>query len=180
MTVDELNQVLAQASCLYTEQHVDNVLDQMAKQITASMAQFNPLVLCVMNGALVITGKLIPRLKFPLQLDYLHATRYREALSGTDLQWKVYPSMPMQGRHVLIIDDILDEGETLAQISQYCEKQQAASVRTAVLVDKQHDRRSDLFPVADFTGLYADDRYLFGSGMDYKGYWRNALGIYSI
>jgi len=180
VTVDELNQVLAQASCLYTEEHVDNVLDQMAKQITASMAQLNPLVLCVMNGALVVTGKLIPRLKFPLQLDYLHATRYREELTGTDLQWKVYPATPMQGRHVLLIDDILDEGETLAQISQYCEDQRAASVRTAVLVDKQHDRRSDLLPVADFTGLYSDDRYLFGSGMDYKGYWRNAPGIYAI
>jgi len=180
VTVDELNQVLAQASCLYTEEHVDNVLDQMAKQITASMAQLNPLVLCVMNGALVVTGKLITRLKFPLQLDYLHATRYRESLTGTDLQWKVYPSTPMQGRHVLIIDDILDEGETLAQISRYCEDQQAASVRTAVLVDKQHDRRSDLLPVADFTGLYADDRYLFGSGMDYRGYWRNAPGIYAV
>ncbi len=179
MTHEELKQLLEEATCLYSEQHVEHALEQMAKQITAAMADSNPIVLCVMNGGLVITGKLITRLRFPLQLDYVHATRYGDELTGKQLQWKAYPSTPLAGRHVLIMDDILDEGNTLAQISQYCSDQQAASVRTAVLVDKQHDRRCDDLPVADFTGLYADDRYLFGCGMDYKGYWRNAPGIYA-
>lgn len=180
MTNDELQRVLDNAACLYTEAHVEHVLDQMALQITAALSRLNPLVLCVMTGGLVVTGKLVTRLQFPLEIDYLHATRYRGELSGADLQWKVYPTTALQGRHVLIVDDILDEGETLGRIHQYCEAQQAASVRTAVLVDKQHDRRSDLMPVADFTGLYADDRYLFGYGMDYKGFWRNAPGIFAI
>ena len=133
-----------------------------------------------MTGGLVISGKLLPRLNFPLQIDYLHATRYREQLAGSELHWIRHPSVPLQGRHLLILDDILDEGETLAQVVAYCEAEGAASVRTAVLVDKQHDRRSDLLAMADFTGLFADDRYLFGYGMDYKGYWRNAPGIFAV
>jgi hypoxanthine phosphoribosyltransferase len=177
---EELQQVMDKAICLYTEAHVEHVLDQMALQITASLSGLTPLVLCVMTGGLVVTGKLVTRLQFPLELDYLHATRYRGELTGADLLWKVHPSTPLEGRHVLIVDDILDEGETLGRIHQYCQEQKAASVRTAVLVDKQHDRRSDLMPVADFTGLYADDRYLFGYGMDYKGFWRNAPGIFAI
>ncbi len=175
-----LQQVRAQARCLYTEEQVEAAINAMAAKIAAQLADMNPLFLCVMNGGLFITARLLLRLDFPLQVDYLHATRYRERLSGTDLQWKVYPSISLRDRQVIVLDDILDEGETLARIKQYCESEQAAAVYTAVLVDKQHARKNPQLPIADFTGLYAEDKYLFGYGMDYKGYWRNAPGIYAL
>lgn len=178
--IEELQRVLQEAHCLYTAQEVEAALDRMAEAITRELADSNPLVLSVMTGALVVTGKLLTRLAFPLQVDYLHASRYRERLTGTDVHWKAYPSIPLRGRTVLIVDDILDEGDTLAAIVNYCLQQQAASVRCAVLVDKQHDRRTPVMPKADFTALVAPDSYLFGYGMDYKGYLRNAAGIYAV
>ncbi len=178
--IKEAQRVLQEARCLFTAQEVEEALDRMAAAISSELADTNPVILSVMTGAVVVTGKLLPRLSFPLQVDYLHVSRYRERLTGTDLQWKAYPTLPLRGRTVLIVDDILDEGDTLAGIINYCLQEQAASVRCAVLVDKQHNRRTPLLPQADFTGLVAPDSYLFGYGMDYKGYLRNAPGIYAV
>lgn len=175
-----LQQVMDQARCLYSEADVERALDALALQITEVLAGRNPLVLCVMNGGMVMTGRLAPRLKFLLQLDYIHATRYREQLQGSDLQWRVTPATGVNGRTVLVLDDIFDEGETLAGIKSWCEGRGAAAVYTAVLVDKQHDRKTASLKQADFTALTAEDKYLFGYGMDYKGYWRNAPGIYAV
>lgn len=177
---DEAEQILSKAQCLFTEKEIDMALDEMANQITAEIADSNPIVLCVMNGGLIVTAKLLTRLNFTLQQDYVHATRYRGELSGEEIQWKVYPELSMQGRTVLIVDDILDVGETLARVRDYCLSKGAEKVLCAVLVDKQHDRRTADLPRADFTALEAPDRYLFGCGMDYKTYLRNVPGIYAV
>lgn len=175
-----LKAVLANARCLYTEQQIASALDAMAKEISGQLEHQNPLVLCVMNGGIVVTGHLAPRLRFPLQLDYVHATRYREQLTGADLHWRVAPATSLKGRVVLVLDDIFDEGETLSAIRDWCENEGAARVWTAVLVDKKHDRKHAKLKQADFTALHTEDYYLFGYGMDYKGYWRNAPGIFAV
>ncbi len=179
-TVAEMNQILAEADCLVPESQVHNAIDAMAKAITARLKDSNPLLFCVMNGGLILTGQLLPRLHFPVQAEYLHATRYRQETTGGILEWKLRPEQALQGRTVLIVDDILDEGTTLDAIAEFCQAQGAAEVLTAVLVDKQHDRKARPGLKADFTGLEVEDRFLFGFGMDYKGYWRNAPGIYAV
>lgn len=179
-TVAEMNQVLAEADCLVEEPQVHAAIQAMATAITGRLRDRNPLLLCVMNGGLILTGQLLPQLKFPLQAEYLHATRYRQEITGGILEWKLRPDMDMCGRTVLIVDDILDEGTTLDAIAEYCRAQGAEDVLTAVLVDKQHDRKARPGLKADFTGLEVEDRFLFGFGMDYKGYWRNAPGIYAV
>lgn len=178
--VDELNQVMAEADCLVPEQQVYEAIDTLARDITAALEDRNPLLFCVMNGGLILTGQLLPRLKFPVQAEYLHATRYRQETTGGILEWKLRPDADMDGRTVLIVDDILDEGTTLNAIADYCRAHGASEVLTAVLVDKQHDRKARPDLKADFTGLEVEDRFLFGFGMDYKGYWRNAPGIYAV
>ena len=170
--------VSARAHCLYTEAEVEAALDRLAQEITAKLAESNPLLLCVMTGAVVVTGKLATRLAFPLQIDYLHATRYRAATSGGELVWERHPAASLAGRTVLIIDDILDEGITLARIVEYCREQGCKRVLVAVLVNKIHDRKAPI--EADFVGLDTEDYYLYGYGMDYKGYLRNAPGIYAV
>lgn len=177
---EELTQVIETADCLFTPEQIDQALTAMAETITVRLSDRNPLLLCVMNGGMVLTGHLAPKLKFPLQLDYLHATRYREKLRGSDLHWRALPATALSGRTVLVLDDILDEGETLAAVVDWCKAQGAEQVLTAVLVDKQHDRKTAWLQEADFTALVAEDRYLFGYGMDYKGYWRNAPGIFAV
>jgi hypoxanthine phosphoribosyltransferase len=175
----EAQRVLERADCLYSAKQVDQAFDRMAASITAALHDVNPVVMCVMNGALVPAGHLVVRLHFPLQIDYLHATRYRGATAGGELHWVAKPQCDVRGRQVLVIDDILDEGVTLAAIMDHLRGQGAVRVRSAVLVEKLHERKSGLRH-ADFVGLQVEDRYVFGYGMDYKGYLRNAPGIYAV
>ncbi|MEH6562459.1 MAG: hypoxanthine-guanine phosphoribosyltransferase [Marinobacter sp.] len=179
-TVAEMNQVMAEADCLIDEQQVQTAIQNLADDITGRLKDSNPLLFCVMNGGLIFTGQLLPRLKFPVQAEYLHATRYRQETTGGILEWQLQPKTDMKDRIVLIVDDILDEGTTLCAIADYCRAHGAKQVLTAVLVDKQHDRKAHPDLKADFTGLNVEDRFLFGYGMDYKGYWRNAPGIYAV
>ena len=179
MTPDQIAEVQARSTLLHNEAEVEATLDSMATSISAELSDKNPLVICIMHGGLIVTGKLATRLDFPLQLDYLHATRYRGATSGKDLEWKVYPTASLAGRAVLLVDDIFDVGTTLKLIVEYCKQQGCASVHTSVLLDKQHDRKEAGIEV-DFAGLKVADHYLFGYGMDYKDYLRNAPGIYAI
>ncbi|MGI0119016.1 hypoxanthine-guanine phosphoribosyltransferase [Zooshikella sp. RANM57] len=177
--LEHIKQVYAEADCLYTEAEVEAAIERMGQAITAELANSNPLVYCIMNGGLVVSGKLLTKLNFPLEVDYIHATRYRQETTGGELDWKVRPNTSMQDRTVLILDDILDEGHTLAAIVEFCKAQGAKDVQTAVLVEKKHDRKGvDLN--SDYIGLQIEDRYIFGYGMDYKSYWRNAPGIFAL
>lgn len=179
-TVAEMNQVMAEADCLVDESQVQAAISSLADAITDRLKDANPLLFCVMNGGLILTGQLLTQLKFPVQAEYLHATRYRQETTGGILEWKLRPDVDMQDRTIVIVDDILDEGTTLCAIADYCRAHGAKEVLTAVLVDKQHDRKAKPGLKADFTGLEVEDRFLFGFGMDYKGYWRNAPGIYAV
>jgi len=182
MSVDlvHIRQVMAEADCLYSNAEVEVAIDTMAAAINSEMADSNPVVFCVMNGGLIFSGKLLPKLNFPLELSYLHATRYRNETSGGELFWKAKPEISFIDRDVLIIDDILDEGHTLGAIIDFCRHAGAKNVRIAVLVDKTHDRKARPDLKADYVGMPCVDRYVFGYGMDYKGYWRNAPGIYAV
>ena len=180
MTVDEANQALAEADLLVAGKNVTAAIGRMAEEITAQLSGENPVILCVMNGGLIFTGHLLTRLLFPLEVEYCHATRYGRETTGAGLDWIVRPRLPLLDRTVLLLDDILDEGITLAAIADYCRQQGAAQVMTAVLVDKRHGRKVSPGFRADFTGMETEDRFLFGFGLDYKGYWRNAPGIYAV
>ncbi len=177
--LDEAVTVRAGAERLFSRAEVEAALDRMALTINARLADRNPLLLAVMIGGMVPMGLLVPRLTFPLQLDYLHVTRYRGTTSGSALHWIKHPDISLHGRVVLVVDDVLDEGLTLAAIVEACAIRGASEVLTAVLVEKRLENREGLAR-ADFTGLCADNRYLFGYGMDYKLYLRNADGIFAV
>jgi hypoxanthine phosphoribosyltransferase len=175
----QITAVLEQADQLYSADQVEQAIDQMAHSIASEIGECCPVVLSVMTGGIVLTGRLLPKLLFPLQLDYVHATRYRGQIQGTDIHWLVRPHSILKDRTVLIVDDILDEGQTLLAIIDECFKEQAKAVYSAVLVEKRHTRKAPGVR-ADYIGLYVEDRYVFGAGMDYKGYGRNAPGIYAV
>ena len=166
------------AELVHDNQTVEQAFDRMAAELHADVGAENPILMCVMNGGLIPLGQLLPRLKFLLRVDYLHATRYRERTYGTQLEWKQHHSCALDGETVVVVDDILDEGYTLEAIEAHCLAAGAKRVLTAVLIEKEHDRGAGF--VADYVGLMAPDKYLFGYGMDYKGYWRNADGIYAL
>lgn len=176
LTSTQYAAVAGRAECLVTGAEMEAAIDRMAAALTARLAGKDPLVLCVMTGGVILSGLLLPRLDFQLRLDYLHASRYRGATSGGEIVWRHRPSEAIRGEHVLVLDDILDEGITLDQVVRACHEDGAASVLSAVLVEKRRSHRC----LADVVGVTVADRYLYGYGLDYKNYFRNAPGIYAV
>ena len=170
--------VLETAERIHAEADVDRALDHMALAIRDAMGRANPIMMVVMNGALVFSEHLLPRLKFPLEVDYIHATRYRGALTGGEMTWAAGPSLAVAGRTIVLLDDILDEGVTLVALADALRTRGAAAVLKAVLVTKRRTRAAGL--EADFSGLDVPDRYVFGCGMDYNGFLRNTKEIYAL
>lgn len=176
----EAQQVLEQADCLHDARSVEAAYERLADAISEDYRDRNPLLLCVMTGGLVPAAEIVKRLGFAFELDYLHASRYRGATRGGGLVWKRQPdARRIAGRDVLVIDDILDEGHTLAAIRKAIEEFQPRSLKAAVLVEKLHDRRAPEAR-AEYIGLQVADRYVFGCGMDYKEYWRQLPAIYAV
>lgn len=173
-------EILENAECLYTNEQVLQAIDHMAADMTAKLGHTNPVMLSVMTGAMIVTGHLAVRLQFPLEMDYIHATRYRGTTRGGDLHWLVEPRIDLKDRTVVIVDDIMDGGLTLAAIIDYCRQAKAKAVYAAVLVDKRRTRESGVNFEPDFVGLTTEDKYLFGFGLDYEEYLRNAPGIYAV
>jgi hypoxanthine phosphoribosyltransferase len=178
ITAEQAAEVFRESDCLHDEAAVGLALDRMAEPIRAALAGRDAVALVVMNGGFIPAAGLLLRLDLPLRIDYLHATRYRERTSGGGLDWKRHHEACLRGRDVLVIDDILDEGLTLAAIIDHCRREGARRVWSAVLAEKLRERPVDL--TADFVGVAVPDRYVFGYGMDYKGYLRNAPGIYAV
>ena len=181
MTIpSKIQLVYEKSSCLYTTNEVEAALDRMAINIHEKLKDKNPVIICVMIGGLVPLGNLLPRLNFPLEVDYVHATRYRGDITGGEIHWKVRPSANLNGRTVLVVDDILDGGVTLAAIINEIKGLGATEVYSAVLVDKYRKRVEHGLKNADFVGLQVEDHYIFGYGMDYNEYLRNAPGIFVV
>lgn len=166
------------AELLHGETEIELALDRLAARIGDALADRFPVALCVMGGAVVFSGKLLPRLGFPLEFDYLHASRYRDGTRGGEIAWNVLPRKDLRGRVVLLMDDILDEGHTLAAARARLLELGAAEVWIAVLADKEIGRAKPVH--ADFVGLTLPDRYVFGMGMDAYGLWRNLPAIYAL
>jgi hypoxanthine phosphoribosyltransferase len=155
--------------------HVADVLNQRFDKDEAG--EF-PLVLGVMGGAVVFTGHLLPQLTFPLEFDYIHVTRYGDLDRGGEVVWKVIPRQDVTGRTIIIVDDILDEGETLAHVKQRLLDMGAAEVILAVFADKELSKVKPVY--ADIVGLTVPNQFVVGFGMDAHGYWRNLPGLWVI
>ncbi|MDP1985260.1 MAG: hypoxanthine-guanine phosphoribosyltransferase, partial [Sulfuritalea sp.] len=167
MSPQEARKIFEQADLLCSAEESALAVRRVAGEITARLADANPLVLAVMGGAVVFTGQLLPQLVFPLDFDYLHVTRYGDVTTGGQLEWIVKPRSDVAGRVVLVVDDILDEGVTMAEVVRRLRQQGASEVLSAVFADKNLGRAKPV--AADFVGIHLPNRYVFGYGMDVKG-----------
>ncbi len=178
MTPQQARRILDEADLICPADQIQAAITRLALEIGLRLADSHPLVVTVMGGAVVFAGQLIPHLAFPLECDYVHASRYGNKTTGSDLQWVKETHATLTGRTVLLLDDILDEGITLAAIKERLLNNGAAEVVTAVLADKNIGRIKPL--TADFVGVSLPNRYVFGCGMDVEGAWRNLPGIYAV
>jgi hypoxanthine phosphoribosyltransferase len=178
MTPEQARGVLAEADIVHDAATVRNAIVIMAQDITRALGERNPLLVVVMHGGIYLAGQILPLLEFPLSLDYIHVTRYGPSTSGGALTWKALPSESVRGRAVLVLDDILDLGQTLAAVRERLLASGAESVHCAVLTEKETGKPKPLRP--DFVGLKLPNRYVFGCGMDISGAWRNLPAIYAM
>ncbi|MBA3904213.1 MAG: hypoxanthine-guanine phosphoribosyltransferase [Rhodocyclaceae bacterium] len=178
LSAAEAQRILQEADLVCAEAEVAAAVRRVADEITAVLGGAHPLVLSVMGGAVIFTGQLLPLLRFPLDFDYLHVTRYGDTTTGGELSWIVPPRAEVQGRTVLVVDDILDEGITLAAIKKRILESGAAACYTAVFAEKELGHAKPI--AADFTGVHLPNRYVFGFGMDVKGAWRNLPAVYAV
>lgn len=171
-----MHQALLNKRCLYDRSSIDRILDKQAVCLNQRYETSRPLVLCVMTGALVYVGNLLPRLNFSLDLDYIHASRYGANREGGQLNWLSFPKESIVGREVILLDDILDEGKTLHEISNWLINSGASSVEIAVLLHKEKPFTQPCVP--NYPALPVSDQYVYGFGLDADGLWRNANGIF--
>ncbi len=171
-------QILESAELIHSAAAVDAAITRVAAEVAAKLREQFPLVLSVMGGAVVFTGRVLPLLNFPLDFDYIHASRYGAATSGGTVDWKVEPKGNVADRVVLVLDDILDIGDTMLAIRERVLGLGARAFYSAVLTDKN---KTAVKPIrADFVGLSVPDRFVFGCGMDAHGVWRNLPAIYAL
>lgn len=178
MTKLNPDELLSQAELICSSDAIQQVIIRLAGEISISLSELKPIVICVMNGGLLFSGQLIPHLKFPLEIDYVHASRYNGETTGGELFWHAKPKLSLVGRTVILLDDILDEGLTLQALCAECSLLGAQHVYTAVLVEKSLNHSKPI--KADFVGLEVPNRYVFGFGMDVNGWWRNLPEIYAL
>lgn len=178
-SLPSLHEALAHAEILHTRAELEGVIARLGHAIDAELAGERAVFLTVMNGALMFAGHLALAIRTDLEFDYVHATRYRGEMHGSTLHWLREPAADLAGRTVLLVDDILDEGNTLKAVREYCLERGARRVLIACLCSKDHDR---LVPGihADFNGVVLPDRYVFGFGMDYHEQGRNLPDIYAL
>lgn len=179
MTSEDFSAVLARADVVHDRPALAAAIARIGADIDRELAGRSAVFVTVMQGALIFAGQLATAVAAPLLFDYVHATRYRGATTGGELQWIKRPATPLAGATVLLVDDILDEGHTLKAIRDFCLQQGAARVLLAVLCEKRHDRRVAGI-AADFIGVEVPDRYVFGYGMDYHEQGRNLAAIYAV
>ena len=151
----------------------------MAADLAPALEVANPVVLAVMDGGAYAAIELCRRFAFPHEFDYVHVSRYGRGTSGGKLRWRVRPKASLAGRTVLLVDDILDRGDTLRALTKELKRVGVARLLTAVLVVKRVASRKPR-PSVDVSGLEVDDLFVFGSGMDLRGYWRALPGIYAL
>ena len=175
---DEALRLLKEAELICDAECVQREVTRMAREMTARLGGRFPVVLSVMGGAAIFTGQLLPQLEFPLEFGAIEVTRYNNDIQGREITWRLPPRDNVRGRTVLIVDDILDEGITLAAIKLRLVQMGATEVYSAVFADKDIGRDK---PVkADFVGIKVPNRYVFGFGMDAYGLWRNLPAIYAL
>ena len=177
-TPEQAWRILEQAEEVCSAECVAVEVARMAREISDKLGKTEPLVLGVMRGSVIFAGQLLPQLRFPLHFDYLDVTRYGGTTTGGEITWKVSPGTAVEGRVVLVLDDILDEGHTLAAIRDKLLAAGAKEFYTAVFSQKDTGRPKPI--TADFVGITVPNRYVFGFGMDVYGMWRNLPAIYAL
>ncbi|CAG7656374.1 hypoxanthine phosphoribosyltransferase [Paenibacillus allorhizosphaerae] len=157
---------------LYSEQQIQDKVKEMGAAISRDFEGRNPLVICVLKGAFIFMGDLVKQIDVPLEIDFMAVSSYGATTKSSGVV-KIIKDLDIsvEGRHVLIVEDIIDSGLTLSYLIDVLERRNAQSITIAALFDKPGRRTVDLD--ADYKGFVIPDAFVVGYGLDYAEKYRN-------
>ena len=165
-----IKELISESSLIYSNKKISDAISNIADNCNSILSDQEVTILPVMNGALIFSGQLIPKL--------IHTSRYLNNEGQKTVNWIYEPNLDLiKNKTVLVIDDILDEGITLNNIKKKLIEIGAKQVLIAVLFDKKIDKIKSIKP--DFFGLEVPDAYVYGFGLDFKGIGRNIPHLYA-
>ncbi len=165
---------------LIAKKDIVQSIEKLAATINKDFMGQDVVVLCVMTGGMVFCSHLLTHLSFPVRFDYVHISRYGDKDHGGQLRWIKEPNLNLDGQNILIVDDMIDEGVSLTEVVNFCLNKNPRSVKTAVLLNKEKPRKHNDIVEPDYHGFAIEDKFVYGFGIDYKHYYRNAENIYLV
>lgn len=157
---------------LYSEEQISQKVKELGVQLTKDFEGRNPLVICILKGAFIFMSDLVKEIKIPLEIDFMAVSSYGQSTKSSGVV-KIIKDLdtPVEGRDVLIVEDIIDSGLTLSYLIDVLERRNATSVTVATLFDKPARRTVDLQP--HYKGYTLPDEFVVGYGLDYSEKYRN-------
>ena len=157
---------------LLTEEEVDRRIEQLGEQITQDYQGKKPHLICVLKGGAPFMCELSKRIKLPLTMDFMSVGSYEGTESTGKITLKKDLDESLEGRDVIIVEDIIDSGRTLSHLVKLFAERKPASIRLCTLLDKPERRVVDDVKV-DYCGFNIPDKFVVGYGLDYNQKYRN-------
>jgi hypoxanthine phosphoribosyltransferase len=171
---------LSNLEMLYSEQEISEAVHRLAREIKAEYADKNPVIVGVLKGVFVFAADLIRLLDFPLEIEFVVLSSYgpgRKVSSG-EVRMVKPPHISLKNRHVLVLEDIIDEGRTIDFFLHYLERKSPASVRVCAMFNKPSKRK--IAVKVDYFGLTVPDAFLVGYGLDFDEKYRYLPALYKL
>ncbi len=156
---------------LLTEEQIARRVRWLARQISGDFAARDFVVVSLLNGTVLFLADLIRHLSLPLRLDFIGVSSYRTGTQAGELVFTKEPSLEVRGRDVLLVDDILDTGQTLHRVVEKLQRRRPRQIRVCVLLEKKSRRVENV--AADYVGFQIPDFFVVGYGLDYAERYRN-------
>ena len=156
---------------LFSEDVILEGIDQVARAIVERFDGRDFTVVSILKGSCIFSADLIRRIPVPLELAFVSASSYRDKITSGELEISFFPTGEIEGRSLLLVDDILDTGQTMSRLKAEFLARGASEVATCVFLDKPSRRAVELD--ADFKVLEVDDLFVVGYGLDFNGRYRN-------
>ena len=161
---------------LYSLADIEVAVNKLALQIQKDYQYKKITIICVLKGAIVFCSDLIRSLSdSDIELDFIQCQSYEGTESNNNPMINIKPCIPLKGKHVLIVEDIVDTGQSLSLIQEYIAKQKPKTLKAVVLINKPHRRQIGV--TINYTGFTAPDKFVVGYGMDWNEKFRNLKRI---
>jgi hypoxanthine phosphoribosyltransferase len=157
---------------LLSEEQIAIKVKELGTTLAAEYRDKNPLVICVLKGAVVFMADLIRHMDIPCEMDFMAVSSYGSGTESSGMV-KILKDLDtsVQNRHVLVVEDIMDSGLTLSRLVELLHHREAASVKVVTLLNKPERRKVDISP--DYSGYDIPDEFVVGYGLDYSEKYRN-------